>query len=338
LDLYRIAKPILFRLEAERAHHVGLWLMHFLGGQRFGDPALRVKTSFGELSNPLGLAAGFDKTGRHLSALSRLGFGYLVAGTITLTPWPGHPKPRIVRNIEEMTLVNSLGFPNPGVEEFAKNLTANPAEVPVVGSISGREIDEITECYEKIQPAVAAVELNLSSPNTPALRDLRGVSPFQELIRSLSGAKRKPAFLKIPPYSSDEQFVGVLKLVRAWEDAGFEGVTASNTRPVTEPRLSIGTGGYSGPPLFPDTVKALRRIRELVSPSFEINAVGGISNAENFKEVLKAGATTAQVFTALVYAGPRLIEDILKQAAGQQSRIEIHDQTTNTIEIRGHKR
>ncbi len=288
-----------------------MWLMHFLRERDYSTPALHVKTSFGELSNPLGLAAGYDKTGEHLLALSRLGFGYLVGGTITLNPWPGHPKPRVVRNVAERTLVNALGFPNPGVEKFVANLAAHPPKVPVVGSISGKEVPEIDECYKKVQPSVAAVELNLSSPNTARLRDLREIALFEELARSLVPAKKKPTFLKIPPYVGEEQFEAVMKLVRIWEDLGFEGVTASNAKPVVEPRVSIGTGGYSGPPLFPNTLKAVRRIREAVSTGFEINAVGGIGTADNLREALQAGAITAQILTSLVYAGPRLVGDIL---------------------------
>lgn len=295
-------------------------MMRFLSDRAYSAPALRVKTSFGDLSNPLGLAAGFDKTGEHLSTLAKLGFGYLVGGTITLHPWPGHPKPRIVRNEAEKTLVNALGFPNPGVEKFAASLTAHPPKVPVVGSISGREVAEIEECYKKIQPCVAAVELNLSSPNTARLRDLREIALFGELARSLAGAKRRPTFLKIPPYIGEEQFEAVLKLVKIWEGLGFEGVTASNAKPVVEPRLSIGTGGYSGPPLFPNTVRAVRRLRQVVSTGFEINAVGGIGSSDNLREVLESGATTAQVFTSLVYTGPRLVRNILTPDDRDQRR------------------
>src|SRR3989442_1356422 len=208
---------------------------------------LGIRTSIGELANPLGLAGGFDKTGLHLRALSRLGFGYLVAGTITLQPWPGNPKPRVVRNVKERTLVNSLGFPNPGVDEFLRNLSSSKPTVPVVASISGREVAEIVECYERVQPSVAAVEVNLSSPNTQRLRDLREIDLFQSLASDLSSAKRKPTFLKVPPLLDERQFEAVLRLVETWENHGFEGVTACNTRPVTEPRLPTGSGGYTSP-------------------------------------------------------------------------------------------
>ncbi len=313
MDLYSLARPILFRLEAERAHQVGLRLMDWLPEAKLPGSSLRTRTSFGELSNPLGLAAGFDKTGKHLGALSRLGFGYLVAGTVTLEPWPGNPKPRVVRNIQERSLANSLGFPNPGVSEFLRNLSSEKPAVPVVASISGREVAEIVECYDRVQPHVAAVEVNLSSPNTPRLRDLRETDVFRNLAARLSSSKRKPTFLKIPPYLDEGQFEEILGMVRIWENLGFEGVTACNAKFVTEPRLAIGTGGYSGPALFPTTIQAIKKIRANLTTGFEVNAVGGIGNSENVREALAAGATTVQIFTAIVYDGPRLVVRILDE-------------------------
>ena len=313
MDLYRLARPILFRLEAERAHSLGLKLMGWLPEAKPSGVNLGIRTSIGELANPLGLAGGFDKTGKHLRTLSRLGFGYLVAGTVTLQPWPGNAKPRVVRNVKEKTLVNSLGFPNPGVDEFLRNLSSTRPTVPVVASISGREVAEIVECYTRVQPSVAAVEVNLSSPNTQRLRDLREIDLFQNLAADLSSAKRKPTFLKVPPLLDERQFEGVLRLVGIWENHGFEGVTACNTRPVTEPRLATGTGGYSGPPLFANLILAVKKIRMKTSKPFEINAVGGISGSENAKEALAAGATTIQLYTALVYEGPRIVSRILDE-------------------------
>ncbi|HLQ06772.1 MAG TPA: hypothetical protein VK126_03375 [Nitrososphaerales archaeon] len=312
-DLYSLAKPILFRLEAERAHALGLKLMGWLPEAKPSGVDLGIRTSIGELANPLGLAGGFDKTGVHLRTLSRLGFGYLVAGTITLQPWPGNPKPRVVRNVIERTLVNSLGFPNPGVDEFLRNLSSSKPTVPVVASISGREAAEIVECYVKVQPSVAAVEVNLSSPNTPRLHDLREIDLFQSLVDDLSSAKRKPTFLKVPPLLDERQFDDVLRLVGIWENHGFEGVTACNSRPVTEPRVATGTGGYSGPPLFANLILAVKKLRVKTPKPFEINAVGGISGSENVKEALAAGATTVQLYTALVYEGPRLVSRILNE-------------------------
>ena len=298
-------------MDPERAHSIGVFFMKFLQEQTVEDASLRVKTAFGEIRNPIGLAGGFDKTGKHLSTLEKLGFGYLVAGTITQDPWPGHPKPRIVRNVSEKTLVNSLGFPNPGVSGFIENIRRQKLKIPVVASVSGRTEASILECYEKIQPHVTAIELNLSSPNTATLKDLREPDSFGPLSKKMSSIKKRPTFLKVPPFSEDAQTKKNLDMIKKWNELGFEGATASNALSIKEPRLSIGTGGYSGPPLFKHTLTALREIRKVVSKDFEINSVGGISTSENLRDVLNAGATTAQLLTALVYEGPGLVKRLL---------------------------
>jgi dihydroorotate dehydrogenase len=310
MDAYRVARPILFALSPERAHGVGLGLMRF--ASRIRVEPIPVTTALGELANPLGLPAGYDKTGSHLHSLERLGFGYLVAGTFTLSPWPGNPKPRVARNKEDKTLVNALGFPNPGIGAFIDNLTSRGApQVPVVASISGKTMEDVLGCYSKVQPHVAGVELNLSSPNTPDLRDLREPAAFAELAQKLRDAKAKPTYLKTPPYADEAQFDGVMELVKRWESLGFEGVTASNSMPVEDARMAVGRGGWSGPPLLDHTKKAVERIRRSVAPSFEVNACGGISSSADAGALLELGATTIQVFTALVYQGPALVKSIL---------------------------
>jgi len=313
MDAYGVARPVLFALPPERAHSVGLSLMRF--ASRIRVEPMPVTTALGELGNPLGLPAGYDKTGSHLHSLARLGFGYIVAGTFTLAPWPGNPKPRVARNKEDRTLVNALGFPNPGIGAFIGNLASRKAlEVPVVASISGKTTEDVLGCYSKVQQHVAGVELNLSSPNTPDLRDLREPVAFAELAQALRGAKAKPTYLKTPPYADEAQFDGVMELVKKWESLGFEGVTASNSVPVQDARMAVGKGGWSGPPLIDHTKKAVERIKKSVGPSFEVNACGGISSAADAAALLELGATTIQVFTALVYQGPALVKSILTDA------------------------
>jgi dihydroorotate dehydrogenase len=326
LDSYTaIARPLLFALDAERAHNWGLGLLKF--ASRVIAQPMPLKTSLGELANPVGMAAGYDKTGRHLDDLAKLGFGYLVAGTFTLSPWPGNPKPRVARNVKENTLVNALGFPNPGIDEFIRNLRRQHTSSPpppspgtgkksplLVASVSGKTVEEIRECYARVQPHIAGIEINLSSPNTPKLKDMREPPAFSELAEELAKAKTRPTYLKIPPYLNDEQFGGVLKLVKRWEALGFEGVTASNSLPVEDARMAVKRGGLSGPPLLEHTMAAVRLIRRTVaasSSSFEVNAVGGISSPEDAAALLRSGATTVQVFTAMVYQGPALIRKML---------------------------
>ena len=286
--------------------------MRFLPSVNITDPKLETKTSLGSLRNPIGLAGGFDKTGDHLEVLQKLGFGYLIAGTITLDPWPGHPKPRIVRNPPEKTMVNALGFPNRGADDFIKTLKTQKLKVPVIASVSGRTIEAVIGCYEKLQPHVAGIELNLSSPNTSKLKDLREMETFKDLAQTMRSKKNKPTYLKVPPYVDEDQYSKILPLVRLWADLGFEGVTEGNAIPVNEPRVSIGTGGFSGPPLFPNLLRALKKIRESVPRDFEVNAVGGISNAQNVRDALASGANTVQLLTSLVFEGPGLVKTMLR--------------------------
>ncbi len=318
MDGYTIASPILFALDPERAHNLGLSLMRFASKIRV-EP-IPLKTALGDLANPLGLPAGYDKTGDHLRNLARLGFGYMVAGTFTVSPLAGNPRPRVARNRRDKTIVNALGFPNPGVDAFVSNISSHgPLGVPLVASISGRTVEDILACYSKVQRHVAGVELNLSSPNTPNLRDLREPAAFAELAQAMKGAKIKPTYLKTPPYIDETQFEAVAGLVNKWEEMGFEGVTASNSLPVEDARMAVGKGGLSGPPLLERTKAAVERIRKSVGPSFEVNACGGISSPEDASSLLTLGATTVQVFTALVYQGPALVRGILTDPATRRA-------------------
>ena len=299
-------------MDPERAHSLGMSFMRLYPRVNMEDSSLCVKTKFGEIENPIGLAAGFDKTGEHLATIERLGFGYLVAGTVTLDPWPGNPKPRIVRNPKDKTMVNALGFPNPGADAFIENLKRQKTKAPVLASVSGRELENILKCYEKVQPHVAGIELNLSSPNTPKLQDFRKLDAFRELAQSMRTLKIKPTYLKIPPYTSEDMFADIFVLVKYWRELGFDGVTAANAVPVDEPKLSVKTGGFSGPPLFPNLLKAIKIIRQnFPEKDFELNAIGGISNANNVRAALSVGANTVQIMTALVFEGPGVIKTIL---------------------------
>lgn len=310
-------------MDPERAHSLGVFFMKFLRRVEVESDSLKVKTAIGELRNPVGLAAGFDKTGTHLATLEKLGFGYLVAGTITLDPWPGHPKPRIVRNVSEKTLLNCLGFPNPGVDGFLKRLKKQRIRIPVVASVSGKTEESILTCYEKIQPHVNAIELNLSSPNTQNLKDLRDSEVFVSLSKRMFSIKEKPTYLKVPPFSDDVQSRKSLEMIKIWSGLGFEGVTACNAITVKDARLSMGTCGYSGPPLFKFTLNAIKEIRKSAPSSFEINGVGGVSTPQDVREALDAGANTIQLMTALIYDGPALIKKILTGLLEEQVKSSI---------------
>jgi dihydroorotate dehydrogenase len=216
-------------------------------------------------------------------------------------------------------MMNSMGFPNAGLEAIIRNLQSQRLRIPIVGSISGQTIPDIIDCYEKLQPYVAAIELNLSSPNTAKLRDLREPEPFREIASQMATRKHKPTYLKIPPYADEAQFGRILELIRLWNKLGFEGVTACNAMPMKDERLAVGAGGFSGPPLFPKTIQAVQAIRKTVSHDFEINAVGGVSEAEDAQRLLAEGASTVQIYTALVFEGPWLIRKMLKELSSSLS-------------------
>ena len=331
--LESIVHGFLLRLPPETAHDLGLLLLRMIPGRRVVyDEALKVRTSFGVLNNPVGLAAGFDKTGKHLENLEGLGFGYIVAGTVTKNPRKGNRKPRIVRRREQEALVNAMGFPNPGLAKFLENVRRHrPRSTPLLISVSDEHLESLVECYRLAQREAAAIEINISSPNTPALRHYFEVETFRELVSSLRQHKTRPTYLKLPPTSSIDQKALIAKMLRTWWDAGFEGVTVVNTLPTEDSGLSTGVGGLSGKPLFGYMLEAVRMAWELSDGSIEINAVGGIFTGRDALMAIMNGATTIQIYTALVYRGPGAVAGILEKLLEELRRSGF----TSIIEARG---
>ncbi|HEX7463351.1 MAG TPA: hypothetical protein VF382_00415, partial [Actinomycetota bacterium] len=194
---WAVAKPVLFALPPEAAHRVANRLLGLpLPWERIGgsadDPLLRVKLAGLELPNPVGLAAGFDKTGRRLGALGRLGFGYVVGGTITRAPRRGNPKPRIARYPRRCSMVNSMGLPNPGAETAARWLAATERTAPRFASIADQGLDETVSAHALLEPHVDAIELNASCPNVSWGRDRDNEAHLTELLRELGARRAKP--------------------------------------------------------------------------------------------------------------------------------------------------
>jgi dihydroorotate dehydrogenase len=303
-------------LPPETAHNVGLRLLR-ISPIRVNpcNEIFRVKTSFGILDNPIGLAAGYDKSASYLEPLSRLGFGYIVAGTVTRKARLGKPKPRLVRRPSEMALVNAMGFPNPGLEKFVEKLSHTKTRYPVVASIADEDPEKLVECYTAVQEHVSAVEVNISSPNTPELRRYFHPEFFKEVVVSLYGVKQKPTFLKIPPPTSADEVRLITKVVGIWLDQGFEGVTAVNALLVDEPNVAVGRGGLSGRPLLPHMLECVRTLRNTFGEGFELHAVGGILTGHDMFKALEATANTVQIYTALAYRGPYVVRYILEELA-----------------------
>lgn len=314
MGLYRVtAKPALFALPPEAAHRVANHLLGLpLPWERIGgaaeDPRLHVSLAGIELSNPVGLAAGFDKTCRHLDALGRVGFGYVVGGTITRASRQGNPKPRIARYPKRRSLVNSMGLPNPGAEAAARALARAKRTAPRFASIAD-EADAVA-AHSLLEPHVDAIELNASCPNVTWGRDRDNEAHLAELLRELGARRTKPLFVKLPPFVADVEREVVLALARIAQEGGADGLTCSNTRPVLDAHLATGSGGLSGRELFEGTVRIVREVRRATGAALPISACGGIFSAADALACVEAGATTVQVYTGLIYEGPRIVRSI----------------------------
>ncbi|MEM0348680.1 MAG: dihydroorotate dehydrogenase 2 [Candidatus Caldarchaeum sp.] len=303
------------RLPPETGHVLGLRLLSLTPIRvNMDEGGFSVNTCFGRLRNPIGLAAGFDKHGKYVKALQRLGFGYVVAGTVTLMRRKGLPKPRVVRREREEALVNAMGFPNPGLEDFLKNIDKNkPYDVPVLISVADENPQYLLKCYREAQKHADAIEINISSPNTPQLRHYFSPAVFKDVAESLAAEKTKPTYLKIPPHNSPEEKQSIYRVVKTWFENGFTGVTAVNALLVDEPRVSAGRGGLSGKPLFPYMLRVVSDVREMVDSNFEIHALGGVFTGKDVYEALRRGANTVQLYTALVYRGPYTVKKMLEE-------------------------
>jgi len=330
MDIYKLLiRSLLFRLPAETAQHAAelalrrraLW-QTVAPLLRVSDASLRSDLCGIPLSNPVGLAAGFDKDCRMLGSLKALGFGYLMCGTVTQMSRPGNPRPRLLRDVKQRSLLNAMGFPNSGLEPAAIRLErarAATAGTPVGVSVSGVTVAEMVRCHRRLEPLVDLVELNISSPNTEGLRAFHAAPTLAELLSRINEARAKPLMVKLPPYpaaeeaSGDEAREGVLALAAACLAEGVDAVTVANSRPTTDHRLSTGFGGLSGKAVLEDMLRMVADIRSEVGDAMAVNACGGIFTGGDAWQALKAGATTVQLYTSLVYRGPTVARRVNRE-------------------------
>ena len=323
-----VLRPLLFRLPPERAQAVADYflgrpaLARVLGAtMQMQSGRLFVELCDVTLENPVGLAAGYDKNCELVGGLSRLGFGYLTVGTVTETPRPGNDAPRLLRLPKEQSLLNALGFPSAGLESAAAALERSQDAIGgtlLVVSVAGTTVDEFVRCHRRLEPLADAVEINISSPNTSGLRVFQESEALGRLIGAINDGRKKPLLVKLPWRGvSDEDRARLASLARAAVDAGVDGLTVANTRPTEDDRLSTGSGGLSGRVLLDDMLAMVADVRSEVGAGVAINACGGISSGEDAWRALKAGATTVQLLTGMVYRGPgiaRLIcQELLKE-------------------------
>jgi dihydroorotate dehydrogenase len=325
-----LVKPLLFRLDAESAHEEVTGLMALAAGVPGGAAVLSAltgpgakgprKTVFGlDFPNPVGLAAGFDKDGRLVPVLPALGFGFLEIGSVTLEPQPGNPKPRLFRAPESGALINRMGFNGDGARAVARRLAAQPPRaIPLginLGLNKGTEPAKAPAAYARTFRILAAhgdyFVVNVSSPNTPGLRDLQKVEELAAILEAVQEANeaRKPVLLKLAPDLADEDFDAAV----ATAGRLAQGLVVCNTtiaRDGVDARWASEAGGLSGAPLKDRALALTRRARALTT--LPIVGVGGIATAADARERLAAGADLLQLYTGLVYGGPRAVKRLLR--------------------------
>jgi dihydroorotate dehydrogenase len=313
-----VGRRLFFALPPEAAHRVAGGLLSLalpwerIGGRASADPRLHVTIAGVSLANPIGLAAGFDKHCAHLDVLGRLGFGYVVGGTVTNRPRRGHPKPRIVRDRPAGSIVNAMGMPNPGAVAVASRLRKSPRTSPRFVSLADEALDDVLAAAVVLGPLVDGFELNASSPNATWDHEQSHVAALVERLTAETG---KPVMVKLPRFETDAERDAVLGMAVAAKGRGAAALTCSNTRPVPEPRLAMGRGGLSGRPLAVGTPMIVREVRAATGGEIPINASGGIATAEQAVACLEAGATTVQVYTALLYEGPGIVGSVARGLA-----------------------
>ena len=319
MDWYRaVARPLFFALPPEAAHRTAGALLGLpMPWRRIGgvveDPVLATSLTGVPLRNPIGLAAGFDKSCAHLDALGTLGFGYVVGGTITRTPRAGNPKPRIARYRGRESMVNAMGLPNPGAEAAAANLRATArGPAPRFVSLADEDLEDAVAALELLAPAAEGVEVNASCPNVGWGRDRDNEAHLRTLVGACIARTDRPVFVKLPPFITPVEREVVLALARIAQEAGAHGLTCANTRLVQDARVSVGQGGLSGRALWPQTVEIVSAVREATGGALPVNACGGVFSADDAMACLQAGAATVQIYSALIFLGPGVVGTLVR--------------------------
>ena len=291
----------------------------------FPKPKTQKVSLFGmDLANKLGIAAGLDKNGDFIDPLGALGFGFIEVGTITPLAQKGNPKPRIFRIFNENAIINRLGFNNKGVDHLVKKLKKRKFSGVVGVNIgankesSGQDrINDYLSCFRKVHEFCDYITVNISSPNTPNLRDLHQSDNLIDLLNAIEGEIKKvnfvkPIFLKISPDESRESLEFIIQAV---DESGFSGLIATNTT-IDKDNLQNSnykklTGGLSGKPLMNKSTKTIIDIKN-ISPNIGIIGVGGVMSRTDFHEKLHSGACLVQIYTGFIIHGPKIVNELLK--------------------------
>lgn len=333
-----LVRPLLFLFDAEDAHYFSFGAIRILAKFGFGrlfsklfvvnDPRLEREVFGLKFKNPVGLAAGFDKDAKLYNEFSNFGFGFVEIGTLTPKPQEGNPKKRLFRLLDDEAIINRMGFNNKGVFEAVEQLK-HKHKVLIGGNIGKNKltpnenaIKDYLICFEALFEHVDYFVVNVSSPNTPGLRELQDKEPLTNLLKKLKRQngkfskklqqKEKPILLKIAPDLTDDQLMDIITIM---ETTGIDGIIATNTtisRKGLKSHLILTEekGGLSGKPLRERSTEVIRFLAEKSNKSFPIIGVGGIHSPEDALEKLDAGADLIQLYTGFVYEGPMLIKKI----------------------------
>lgn len=332
-----LIRPILFLMNAEQAHHFTFktlkWAFRIPGiaslvNVFFGSIKGHQKEVMGlNFKNPVGLAAGFDKDAKLYNELASFGFGFIEVGTLTPKPQAGNPKPRLFRLVEDESVINRMGFNNGGLDEAVLRLMKRKTDLIIGGNIGKNKVtpnEEALNDYllgvEALHPVVDYFVVNVSSPNTPNLRELQEKEPLTKLLKAVqeknNSLGKKPLLLKIAPDLTEGQLDDIIDIINSLE---LDGIVATNTtisrdglRTPASKVEAIGAGGLSGKVLRERSTEVIAYLRSRLKSSIAIIAVGGIFTGEDAKEKLNAGADLVQVWTGFLYEGPGMVRRMLR--------------------------
>ena len=327
---HSLVRPILFSLPPETAHELALHSLSLLPSRllakQFSDPALRIERFGLSFPNPVGLAAGFDKNGVALQPLAALGFGFIEAGTVTFHPQPGNPRPRLFRLREDQALINRAGFNNAGAAAFAQRVKQQRPHCVLGVSIGKSKItplesatEDYLKSFELVYEVADYIAVNVSSPNTPQLRELQQSDQLTSLLSALLARNRElqkplPLLVKLSP---DLERRDLEMIVDVIERLHIDGIIATNTttsraglRTDEKQVAACGEGGLSGKPLAHRSTRMIADLYELTGGRIPLIGVGGIFNAEDAWEKIAAGASLVQLYTGFIYQGPNIATEI----------------------------
>jgi dihydroorotate dehydrogenase len=338
MNIYPLIRSVLFRFDPERAHAISMTLLEIvyrlkLSRVLFGNRKHAPVNVLGlEFPNAVGLAAGLDKNGDHIDALAACGFGFIEVGTVTPRPQPGNPRPRLFRLVEDQAIINRMGFNNAGVDYLVNRVRASKRDC-IIGINIGKNrdtslehaVDDYVSAFEQVYPHADYVTVNISSPNTPGLRDLQHGEELNRLLHTLKQHQQrlsekygnyKPLLVKIAPDLSDEEIRQLANTLLENEIDGAIATNTSNQRPqLKSTRQAAEQGGLSGRPIQQQSDHVLGVLVAELNGKIPVIAAGGIMSAADAQRKIQAGASLVQVYTGFIYAGPQLIPDIAEKIA-----------------------